>query len=158
MLRRLISPINRLFVQKLNDADNKLLKLRLTGLCAGIPPATDRFPTQRAGNIESVFMSWRLHDYLWRHDDVIKWKHFPRYWPFVWGIHPVSFDVFFDLRLNKGQVNTREAGDLRRHRAHYDVTIIIIVGWYVASTYLWVLFVVYNVDTWQFHTISHLFE
>ena len=27
------------------------------------------------------------------HDDVIKWKHFPRYWPFVWGIHrsPVNF-------------------------------------------------------------------
>ena len=21
------------------------------------------------------------------HDDVIKWKHFPLYWPFVWGIH-----------------------------------------------------------------------
>ena len=21
------------------------------------------------------------------HDDVIKWKHFSRYWPFVWGIH-----------------------------------------------------------------------
>ena len=21
------------------------------------------------------------------HDDVIKWKHFPRHWPFVWGIH-----------------------------------------------------------------------
>ena len=21
------------------------------------------------------------------HDGVIKWKHFPRYWPFVWGIH-----------------------------------------------------------------------
>ena len=20
-------------------------------------------------------------------DDVIKWKHFPRYWPFVWGVH-----------------------------------------------------------------------
>ena len=45
-----------------------------------------------------------------RHDDVIKWKHFPRNWPFVWRIHrsfpaqrPVtrSFDVFFDLRLNK---------------------------------------------------------
>ena len=46
------------------------------------------------------------------HDDVIKWKHFPRNWPFVRGIHrlpvnsphkwPVtrSFDVFFDLRLN----------------------------------------------------------
>ena len=48
------------------------------------------------------------------HNDVIKWKHFPRYWPFVRGIHfvtgdlhsqrPVtrSFDVFFDLCLNKG--------------------------------------------------------
>ena len=21
------------------------------------------------------------------HDDVIKWKHFPRYWPVLWGIH-----------------------------------------------------------------------
>ena len=24
---------------------------------------------------------------LLKHDDVIKWKHFPRYWPFVRGIH-----------------------------------------------------------------------
>ena len=24
------------------------------------------------------------------HDGVIKWKHFPRYWPFVRGIHPSS--------------------------------------------------------------------
>ena len=46
------------------------------------------------------------------HDDVIKWKHFRRYWPFVRGIHrssefpaqrPVtrSFDAFFDLHPNK---------------------------------------------------------
>ena len=41
------------------------------------------------------------------HNDVIKWKHFPRNWPFVWGIHrsqrPVtrSFNVLFDLCLNK---------------------------------------------------------
>ena len=43
--------------------------------------------------------------YQREHDDVIKWEHFPRYWPFVRGIHrfPVtrSFDIFFDLRLNK---------------------------------------------------------
>ena len=56
---------------------------------------------------------------LGHHDDVIKWKYFPRYWPFVRGIHrspvnspvpgefpaqrPVtrSFDVFFDLHPNK---------------------------------------------------------
>ena len=35
-----------------------------------------------------------------------------------------SFDVFFDLRLNEGWVNNDEDGDLRRHRAHYDVTMI----------------------------------
>ena len=23
----------------------------------------------------------------WLYDDVIKWEHFPRYWPFVWGIN-----------------------------------------------------------------------
>ena len=35
-----------------------------------------------------------------------------------------SFDVFFDLRLKKnGWVNNREAGDLRRHRSHYDVIV-----------------------------------
>ena len=33
-----------------------------------------------------------------------------------------SFDVFFDLRLNN-----REAGNLRRHCAHYDV--IEMIGW-----------------------------
>ena len=41
------------------------------------------------------------------HDDVIKWKHFPRFCPFVsvTGEFPQKgqwrFDVFFDLRLNK---------------------------------------------------------
>ena len=45
--------------------------------------------------------------YFSLHDDVIKWKHFPRNWPFVPGEFPTqrpvtrSLDVFFDLRLNK---------------------------------------------------------
>ena len=39
-----------------------------------------------------------------------------------------SFGVFFDLRLNKGWVNNREAGDLRRYRAHYDVTVMLFTG------------------------------
>ena len=35
-----------------------------------------------------------------------------------------SFDVFFDLRLNKRlNKKNREAGDLRRYRAHYDVIV-----------------------------------
>ena len=69
------------------------------------------------------------------HDDVIKWKHFLRYWPFVRGIHrsPVNsphkgqwrgalmFTLIF-ARIN-GWVNNREAGDLRRNRTHYDVIV-----------------------------------
>ena len=34
-----------------------------------------------------------------------------------------SFDAHFDLRPNRRLRNNREAGDLRRHRAHYDVTV-----------------------------------
>ena len=73
------------------------------------------------------------------HDNVIKWKHFPRHWPFVRGIHrsPVNSPVnsphkgqwrgalMFSLICTwmNGWVNNREAGDLRRHRAHYDVIV-----------------------------------
>ena len=69
------------------------------------------------------------------HDDVIKWKHFPRYWPFVRRIHrsPVNSPhkgqwrgaLMFSLiyaRIN-GWVNNCQAGDLRRHNAHYDVIV-----------------------------------
>ena len=70
-----------------------------------------------------------------RHDDVIKWKYFPRYWPFVRGIHrsPVNSPhkgqwrvaLMFSLICTwiNGWVINRKAGDLRCHRAHYDVTV-----------------------------------
>ena len=69
------------------------------------------------------------------HDDVIKWNHFPRYWPFVRGIHrnPVNSPhkgqwrgaLMFSLICVwiNDWVNNRQAGDLRRYRAHYDVTL-----------------------------------
>ena len=71
-----------------------------------------------------------------RHDCVIKWKHFPRYWPFVRGIHrspmnsphkgqwrgTLMFSLFYVWMT--GWVNNREAGDLRRYRAHYDMTVV----------------------------------
>ena len=69
------------------------------------------------------------------HDDVIKWKHFPCYWRFVRGIHRWlvnsphksqwrgSLMFSFIYAWINGSVNNREAGDLRRHRAHYDVII-----------------------------------
>ena len=69
-----------------------------------------------------------------RHDDVIQWKYFPRYWPFMRGIHrsPVSCPhkgqwrgpLMFSLvcALINSWINNREAGDLRGSNAHYDVT------------------------------------
>ena len=71
----------------------------------------------------------------WGHDDVIKCKHFPRYWSFVRGIHrsPVNSPhkgqwrgaLMFSLICVwiNGWVNNREAVDLRRYPAHYDVTV-----------------------------------
>ena len=81
------------------------------------------------------------------HDDVIRWKHFPRDWPFVRRIHrcPVnsphkgqwSGALMFALicaRINDW-VNNREAGDLRRRLAHYDVTVMLI--WPMRVLFIW---------------------
>ena len=69
------------------------------------------------------------------HHDVIKWKHFPRNWPFVREIHrsPVNFPhkgqwrgaLMFSLIYAwiNDWVNNREAGDLRRQHGHYDVIV-----------------------------------
>ena len=67
------------------------------------------------------------------HDDVIKWKHFPRH---VSGNSPVNSPhkgqwggaLMFSLIcawLN-GWVNNDEAGNLRRHLAHYDVIVVVL--------------------------------
>ena len=83
----------------------------------------------RPGTLVNIFIS---------HDDVIKWKYFPRHWPFVRGIHrsPVNSPhkgqwrraLMFSLICAKtnGWVNNRDAGDLRCHHAHFDVTVIIV--------------------------------
>ena len=79
-------------------------------------------------------------------DADIKWKHFPRYWPFVRGIHrsPVNSPhkgqwrgaLMFSLICVwiNGWVNNREAGDLRRYRAHYDVTVMSMVNFSLSSS------------------------
>ena len=65
-------------------------------------------------------------------DDVIQWKQFPCYWSFVRRIHwsPVNsphkgqwrgaFMISLICAWTKDWVNTRDAGNLRRCRAHYD--------------------------------------
>ena len=94
----------------------------------------------------SLHISWRsthlLHLYFlfswWRH----RIKIFSALLALYAGNSPVtgefppqrpltrSFDVFFDLRLN-GWVNNQDAGDLRRHRAKCNVTVMcrIVIQW-----------------------------
>ena len=73
-------------------------------------------------------IDWQHLESLLRHDDVIKWKHFPRYWPFVRGIHrwPVNSP-------HKGQwcrtlmfsliCAWTNSWENRRHRAHNDAIV-----------------------------------
>ena len=82
------------------------------------------------------------------HDDVIKWKHFRRYWLFVRGIHrsPVNSphkgqwrgDLMFSLICTwiNGWINNREADDLGRHRSHYDVTVMFVWRLTDASSFM----------------------
>ena len=85
-------------------------------------------------------LSWINHTTVmslsvWVHDDVIKWEHFPRYSPFGREIHrsPATSPhkgqwrgtLMFSLICAwiNSWVNNGEVGDLRRHRANYDVTV-----------------------------------
>ena len=77
------------------------------------------------------------------HDGVIKWKHFPHYWPSVRGIHRSPLNsphrgqwrgtLVFSLICAwiNVWVNNSEAGDLRRHCAHYDVIVMITSTYHV---------------------------
>ena len=96
------------------------------------------------------------------HDDIIKWKHFPPYWPFVQGIHHAPVNS-----LHKGQwhgallfsficawisswVNNREADDLRHHRAHYDVIVMAEIGFQSFLITLTFGRQLGSTDTWQY--------
>ena len=86
--------------------------------------------------INSVHISDRRY-----HDDIIKWKHFPCYWPFVRGIHrsPVNSPhkgqwcgalMFSFICAWINGWDNRKAGDLRCHHTHYDITVILPWRWY----------------------------
>ena len=78
----------------------------------------------------TAMMRWVLYD------DVIKWKHFPRYCPYVRGIHRPPMDsphkgqwrrawiVSLIYAWTNGWANNRNAGDFRRYRTHNDVNVI----------------------------------
>ena len=90
-------------------------------------------------------------------------SNFLRYWPFVRGIHrwPVNSPhkgqwrgaLMFSLICAwiNGWVNSREAGDLRCHRAHYDV---IVMRWWRQLN----LFLAEYKNTPMLHRLMHGFE
>ena len=77
----------------------------------------------------SLFSLWWI-----MFDDIIHWKYFPRYLPFagnpsVTGGFPSqktvmqSFDVLFDLRLNRPLSKEQRSRGLEMLSAHYDITV-----------------------------------
>ena len=95
---------------------------------------------QQVAPLLLIYTPTKMRYYIqmyYSHDGVIKWKHFSRYWPFVRGIHrsPVNSPhkgqwrgaSMFSLICAwiNGWVHNREAGDLRRHRAHCDVIVML---------------------------------
>ena len=68
---------------------------------------------------------------LWgilHHDDIIKWKLIPHNWLFVRGIHrwltkASDIELWCFLWCVRGWANNQDAGDLRHHGAHCDVTV-----------------------------------
>ena len=123
--------------------DNGLLVSYPKALAHNHKSATNMLPQNDTDQIiceQVCFMEILLIEFLSMaslHDDVIKWKHFPRYWPLVRGIHrsPVNSPhkgqwrgaLVFSLICVwiSSRVNNREAGDLRRYRAHYDINVMV---------------------------------
>ena len=97
------------------------------------------------------------------HDDVIKWKHFPRYWPFVRRIHrsPVNSPhkgqwrgaLMFSLtsaRIN-GWENNREAGNVRRIHPHCDVTVMVhLLACRIGRTHV-IRIMMHTYSNWSIH-------
>ena len=106
------------------------LELWITSHCFGIVHETIMCAVWYILTLDDKFL-------VLLHDDVIKWKHFPRNWPFVREIHrsPVNFPhkgqwrgaLMFSLNYAwiNDWVNNREAGDLRRQHGHYVVIVMV---------------------------------
>ena len=103
-----------------------------------------------------VQCNWKAHMTWWRH----KMETFAALQAICAGNSPVtggfptqrpvtrSFDVFFDLRLNKRL--SREAGDWRRYRAHYDVIVMRSVCMSVLTPFIThILMFESGLETWE---------
>ena len=132
--------------EHINDDENTIwilwlsVSLALFTFCWLTPPLITQSVTTLTVAVKWACEKWYLTRstskfiaVLFRHDDVIKWEHFPCHWPFVRGIHrsPANSPhkgqwreaLMFSLISINVWVNNREAGDWRRHHAHYNVTV-----------------------------------
>ena len=128
----------------------------------------------------SLHISWRsthlLHLYFpfswWRH----QMKHVPRHWLFCGeftgdcgeftGHQWIPLTQTSDAELwwflwTNGWVSNQDAGDLRRHRAHYDVTVMlcrVVMGWggWGGDGGVWVCVCVCGGGGGRFLHVSHL--
>ena len=105
------------------------------------------------------------HFFVIFHDDAIKWKHFPRNWPYVQKIHwspansphkgqwcgPLMFYLICAWINN--WVNDREAGDLRCHPAHYDVIVMLLCLCVLVFSLIIILCVIYCVFVYCFMSV-----
>ena len=93
-----------------NDHDWSQINLITNKYLAGID--CSRASTSTAWSYDLKCCYQQRTEYYFIHDDVIKWKHFPRYWPFLRGItghrwiprtkaSDAKLYVFSDLRLHK---------------------------------------------------------
>ena len=100
--------------------------------------------TRKMFSFDDVIMLWSRR-YGKLHDGVIKWKHFPRYWPFVRspvdspheGQWREALLISLICAWTIGWANTRYADDLICNHAHYD-TIVILVWNYKRREFVWV--------------------
>ena len=81
----------------------------------------------------SSLENWQLE----KHDDVIKWKHFPHYWPFMRGIHQslvdsphkgqwrVALMISLISAWTNSWANNGDPSDMRSQCTHYDATVMI---------------------------------
>ena len=138
---RLIKTVVWVCLREVGRSTIQSLRARFMGPTWG-PSGADRvhfFTMITTGVVDCI-----VNTILW-HDDVIKWKHFPCCWPFVIGIHlsPVDYPhkgqwhgaLMFSLisAWTNGWANNRDTDDLRRHRAHDDVTVmeklVVLLSW-----------------------------
>ena len=121
----LVVRLRTLLIKPIHDACCVLWAIRPTihamGQCSSRPK-------QKRSNMAPINLN---------HEDVTTWKRFPRYCPFAKGIHRSSVDsphkgqwrgalmFSFICAWTNDWASNRDAGDLRRHRAHHDVTVMI---------------------------------